>query len=129
MKCGSKLRCAGVTEKGCVSLVFPCQWFKKKHYCVIAYSEDFVFFGKHLLFAFLSLLFDSAMHTLSSATSKEVLMEALVELMNTRREEFGALVLDAMEQVALAAAIQEGRTNDFVSEEEIMALLTDAEQA
>lgn len=61
------------------------------------------------------------MPTAISTISQEQLVEALAELMHTRREEFIALFAEAAEHIGMAAAIQEGRANDFVSEEEVFA--------
>jgi hypothetical protein len=63
------------------------------------------------------------MPTAISTISQEQLVEALAELMRTRREEFVTLFAEAAEHIGMAAAIQEGRANDFVSEEEVFALL------
>jgi hypothetical protein len=67
------------------------------------------------------------MQTTLPNSSKEMLVEALVEVMHSRREEFVGLLSEALEDIALSTAIAEGRTDDFVSEEEIrLLLLTDA---
>ncbi len=62
------------------------------------------------------------MQNILTTASKELLVEALTELMLTRREEFGALIGEALEHAGLVAAMHEGRTSDFVSEEEVLIL-------
>ncbi len=49
--------------------------------------------------------------------------EVLIELMQERRELFSELIAEAMEEVGLANAIREGRRNEFVSEQAVMAVL------
>lgn len=58
---------------------------------------------------------------------KELLTQVIVELLQSKREVFYNIVLDALEEVGLANAITEGRNNDFVSEETIFSIL-DGEQ-
>jgi len=47
----------------------------------------------------------------------------MIELLQQRREVFVEIILEALEEVGLANAIREGRTNDFVSEDRILKLL------
>ena len=54
---------------------------------------------------------------------KDLLKQALVELFEERRELFSAIVSEALEDIGLANAIREGRKNDFMSREEIDAIL------
>lgn len=54
---------------------------------------------------------------------KELLKQALVELIQERRDLFSDLFEEIIEDVGLANAIREGRATDFVSEEEIKATL------
>ncbi|MCU0426899.1 MAG: hypothetical protein MUF71_14870 [Candidatus Kapabacteria bacterium] len=63
------------------------------------------------------------MQTTLPKPSKELLIEALAEMMRSRREEFVELLTEALEDIALGTAIVEGRKDDFVSEEEIRLLL------
>lgn len=56
--------------------------------------------------------------------TKALLKQVLLELLQDRRSEFYELILEAMEEIGLANAIQEGRCDEFVSEEEITAILT-----
>lgn len=54
---------------------------------------------------------------------KELLTEVIIELIKTKRGLLHEIVLDALEEVALANAISEGRKNDFVSEKEVFSIL------
>jgi len=60
---------------------------------------------------------------LSEEQTKELLRQVLVELLEERRSEFYELVVEAIEEVALANAIRAGRKGEFVGEEEIQAVL------
>jgi len=60
---------------------------------------------------------------LSDVKTKELLMEVIIELIQQRREVFVDLFTEVMEEVGLANAIREGRTNEFVSEDRILKLL------
>ncbi|MDJ0658331.1 MAG: hypothetical protein QNJ42_02455 [Crocosphaera sp.] len=55
--------------------------------------------------------------------TKELLKEILIEMMQSKREIFYEIVLEALEEIGLANAIIEGRSNQFVSEEEILEIL------
>lgn len=44
-------------------------------------------------------------------------------MMQSKREIFYEIVLEALEEIGLANAILEGRSNQFVSEEEILEIL------
>ncbi len=63
------------------------------------------------------------MQTATQTISQEQLVEALAELMRTHRADFISLFAEAAEHIGMAAAIQEGRANDFVSEDEILSFL------
>jgi hypothetical protein len=54
---------------------------------------------------------------------KALLKEALVEVLEQRREWFSALMAEALEDAALVQAMKEGETTDLVSRDEIFALL------
>lgn len=54
---------------------------------------------------------------------KTLLKEALIEVLEQRREWFAALIVEVMEEIALVQAIKEGEDTDVVSREEIFALL------
>ncbi len=60
---------------------------------------------------------------LNEEQTKDLLRRLLVELLEERRSEFYQLVIEAIEEVALANAIRAGRQNEFVSEDEIRAVL------
>jgi len=55
--------------------------------------------------------------------TKNLLRQVLVELLEERRSEFHELVIEAIEEVALANAIRAERRNEFVSENEIRTVL------
>jgi|YNPBryantNP2012_1023418.scaffolds.fasta_scaffold49263_1 hypothetical protein len=59
---------------------------------------------------------------------KILLKEAMLELFEERREVFAAMIAEAIEEIGLANAIREGRKNDFVSKEEIEAILGGVER-
>jgi len=62
--------------------------------------------------------------TLSDETRlKALLKEALVEVLEQRREWFSTLVAEALEDIALVQAIKEGETTEIVSRDEILDLL------
>lgn len=61
--------------------------------------------------------------SISDEKTKELLTEVMVDLLKTQRSEFYDIVVEAMEDVGLANAIIEGRQSDFVSEDDIFAIL------
>lgn len=62
--------------------------------------------------------------TLSDETRlKALLKEALVEVLEQRREWFSTLVAEALEDIALVQAIKEGETTEIVSRDEVFDLL------
>ena len=61
--------------------------------------------------------------TISETTAKELLKEVMIELMQEQSDLFFRVVLEAIEEIGLANAIREGRQNEFVSEESIVAIL------
>ena len=61
--------------------------------------------------------------SISDEKTKELLTEVLVDLMKTRREVLYEIVLEAMEEVGLASAIEQGRSGDWVPESEIRSIL------
>ncbi len=62
--------------------------------------------------------------TLSDETRlKALFKEALVEVLEQRREWFSSLVAEALEDIALVQAIKEGETSEIVSRDEIFDLL------
>ncbi|RZM82961.1 hypothetical protein [Leptolyngbya iicbica] len=61
--------------------------------------------------------------TLDDDQTKELLKEVLIEMLQQRREVFYELVLEALEDVGLAQAIEEGEETEFVDESDIQAIL------
>ena len=61
--------------------------------------------------------------TISEEQAKELLKRALVELMEEQRDLFYEVMLEAMEEIGLANAIREGRQDEFVSEDQVLAIL------
>ncbi len=60
--------------------------------------------------------------------TKELLTEVMVDLIKNKREVLHEIMLEALEEVGLANAIMDGRQNDFVSEDEIFAILNGANE-
>ena len=54
--------------------------------------------------------------------TKELLKAVIVELIEEQPKVFGDILLETLEDVGLARAIQEGRRDDFVSEESVFDL-------
>jgi hypothetical protein len=61
--------------------------------------------------------------SISDDKTKELLTEVMIELLRTKRDLIRDILMEALEEVGLANAIAEGRTNDFVPEEEVFSLL------
>jgi len=61
--------------------------------------------------------------TLDDDQTKALLKEVLVEMLQQQREVFYELVLEALEDVGLAKAIEEGEETEFVEESEIQEIL------
>ncbi|MGD1929250.1 MAG: hypothetical protein ACFB12_10085 [Leptolyngbyaceae cyanobacterium] len=61
--------------------------------------------------------------TLDDDQTKELLKEVLVEMLQQKREVFYELVLEILEDVGLAQAIEEGEETEFVDESEIQTIL------
>lgn len=60
---------------------------------------------------------------LNDKKTKELLTEIMIELMQSKREFFHEIVLEALEEVSLANAIIEGRKNDFIEKDKIFVLV------
>ncbi|MCA9923507.1 MAG: hypothetical protein KC419_11270 [Anaerolineales bacterium] len=56
---------------------------------------------------------------------KQVLKEALSEALREERDFFHDLVAEVLEDMALSAAIREGQESEFVSRDDVMAVLTE----
>jgi Asp-tRNA(Asn)/Glu-tRNA(Gln) amidotransferase C subunit len=54
---------------------------------------------------------------------KDLLKQAILELLDERQEVFRQLVTEAMEDLALINAIKEGEATEAVSREEILQIL------
>lgn len=61
--------------------------------------------------------------TLDETRAKELFKQAIVELMEERRDVVYEIIVGAMEEVGLANAIREGRREEWVSEAEIQTIL------
>ncbi len=55
--------------------------------------------------------------------ARELLKDAIGELMQERKDLFLELILEVIEEIGLANAIKEGRQDEFVSEDRILAIL------
>jgi hypothetical protein len=60
---------------------------------------------------------------LNEAQARSLLKEVMLELLQERRDWFSEIMVEALEEVGLANAIQEGRQDEFVDEAQIMAIL------
>ncbi|AFZ46876.1 hypothetical protein Cyast_0904 [Cyanobacterium stanieri PCC 7202] len=56
---------------------------------------------------------------LSEEKIKELLKEVLIELIETKKDNFQDIFLEVIEEIGLKNAIQEGRQNDFVKEKHL----------
>jgi hypothetical protein len=54
---------------------------------------------------------------------EEALKGVIIELAQERRDLFLEMIVEAIEEIGLANAIREGRQNEYVSEESIVAIL------
>ncbi|MDY0096690.1 MAG: hypothetical protein RBT80_28655 [Candidatus Vecturithrix sp.] len=61
--------------------------------------------------------------TIGDETLKPLLEEVLIKMIREKREIFYDIVVEAIEDIALGNAIQEGRQDHFVSEDRILAIL------
>ena len=61
--------------------------------------------------------------TLNETQAKSLLKEVILELVQERRDWFFEVMVEALEEIGLANAIQEGRRNEFVDEGQITAIL------
>ena len=61
--------------------------------------------------------------SISDEKTKELLTEVLIDLMKSRRDLLHEIVLEALEEVGLASAIEQGKTRDWVPEGEIRSIL------
>ena len=61
--------------------------------------------------------------TLNVERLKTLLKAAIVEILQEQKEVFTALIIEAMEDIALAKAIEEGESTEIVSREAIFNIL------
>lgn len=61
--------------------------------------------------------------TIGEETLKPLLEDVFIKMLQERRDLFYDIVIEALEDIALGNAIQEGRQNHFVNEERIFAIL------
>ncbi len=61
--------------------------------------------------------------TISEKQAKELLKQALIELMEEKRDLFFEVMVEAIEEIGLANAIRQGRQDEFVSEDQILTIL------
>jgi len=61
--------------------------------------------------------------SISDEKLKEIMKEALIEIIKEKRKVFYEILLEAIEGVGLANAIREGRKNKFVGEDRILKML------
>ena len=57
------------------------------------------------------------------ARLKELLKQAILEILDERREVLSEVLMEALEDIAMAAAIKEGENTPLVSREDIFQLL------
>mgnify|MGYP003385773993 CR=1 FL=1 len=62
----------------------------------------------------------------SESQTRELLKQVMTELVEEKRDFFYEILVEALEDVGLANAINEGRQNEFVPESDIMAILEGA---
>ena len=61
--------------------------------------------------------------TIDEVQAKALLKEIVIELVQERRDWFFEIMVEALEEIGLANAIREGRRDEFVSEDQITAIL------
>lgn len=64
---------------------------------------------------------------LDERQTKELFKEAILEMLAERNETLFEALVGAMEDIALARAIQEGESGDFVTREELFEILEGAD--
>ena len=60
--------------------------------------------------------------SISDKKTKELLTEVVIELLKSKRDLIYDVLLEALEEVGLANAITEGRSDDFVTDDEIFSI-------
>ena len=61
--------------------------------------------------------------SISDEKLKEIMKEAVIEIIKEKRKVFHEILLEAIEEVGKAFAIREGRKNKFVGEDRILKML------
>ena len=61
--------------------------------------------------------------SISDEKTKELLTEVVIELLKSKRDLIYDVLLEALEEVGLANAITEGRTDNFIGEDEVFSIL------
>ena len=61
--------------------------------------------------------------SISDEKTKELLTEVLIDLMKNRRYVLHEIILEALEELGLASAIEQGKSGDWVPEGEIRSIL------
>ena len=61
--------------------------------------------------------------TIDEVHAKKLLKEVIIELVRERQDLFYELIVEVIEDIGLADAIREGRQDEFVSEDEINAII------
>ena len=61
--------------------------------------------------------------TLNAEQLKTLLKAAIIEILQEQKEVFTALIIEAMEDIALAKAIEEGENTEIASREAIFNIL------
>ena len=64
--------------------------------------------------------------TFDAAELKQLLSDALTELLAERREDFQALLVETLEDAAMVKAIREGENTPLADKEDVLRLLGDA---
>ncbi|HPO17394.1 MAG TPA: hypothetical protein PLI09_28435 [Candidatus Hydrogenedentes bacterium] len=65
--------------------------------------------------------------TLDTAELKQLLKDALLELLEEHREDFQEILAETLEDVAMIKAIHEGENTPLVEKEDILRLLGDTQ--
>lgn len=61
--------------------------------------------------------------SISEEKTKLMLKEVFSELLEEKRDLFTEIMMDVIEEIGLANAIREGRQDEFVSEDQVLAIL------
>jgi vacuolar-type H+-ATPase catalytic subunit A/Vma1 len=104
----------------CARIFLAFQWMGRYYLFSLERNKNYCADIEHLNEAFE----ETAMELIiNDVKTKELLTEVVIELIQQRREVFLEIIQEALEEVGLANAIREGRTDEFVSEDRILRLL------